>query len=62
LIDDEVKRLRSEIRNAGIDCIVVETQNAFMPNRNALALAENLGGRYLQMKSSSYEANARPIR
>ena len=49
LIEDEVKRLGSEIRKAGIDLIVVDTQNAFTPNGEAHALAEDLGARYFQV-------------
>lgn len=49
-IEDEVKRLGSEMRKAGIDPVVVDTQNAFTPNGDALALAENLGARYVQVR------------
>jgi magnesium chelatase subunit D len=52
LIEDEVKRLGSEMRKAGIDPVVVDTQNAFTPNGDALALAENLGARYFQVRRS----------
>lgn len=52
LIEDEVKRLGSEMRKAGIDPVVVDTQNAFTPNDAALALAENLGARYFQVRGS----------
>jgi magnesium chelatase subunit D len=50
LIEDEVKRLGSEMRKAGIDPVVINTQSAFTQNRGALRLAENLGARYLQLK------------
>ena len=53
LIEDEVKHLGSEMRKAGIDPVVVDTQNAFTPNGDALALAENLGARYFQVRALS---------
>ena len=49
LIEDEVKRLGSEMRRARIHPIVVDTKNTFSPNGDAMALAENLGARYFQM-------------
>lgn len=49
LIEDEVKRLGSEIRRSGIEAVVVDTQNAFSPNGEALALADNLGARYVRI-------------
>jgi Mg-chelatase subunit ChlD len=51
LIENEVKRLGSEIRKAGIHPVVVDTQNAFTPNRDALGLAENLGARYFRQEA-----------
>ncbi|MFN2515101.1 MAG: VWA domain-containing protein [Pyrinomonadaceae bacterium] len=51
-IEDEVKCLGSEMRKAGIDPVVVDTENAFTSNGDALALAENLGARYVHMNSS----------
>jgi magnesium chelatase subunit D len=52
LIEDEVKRLGCEIRKARIDPVVINTQNAFTPNGEALALAEHLGARYVLMTAS----------
>lgn len=52
LIGGELKHLGREMRKSGIDPVVVDTQNAFTPNRDALALAENLGARYMQMNGS----------
>jgi magnesium chelatase subunit D len=51
LIEDEVKRLGGEMRKVGVEPIVVNTQNAFTPNGDAQALADNLGARYLQVRS-----------
>ena len=52
VIEDEVKRLGGEMRKARFDSVVVDTQNAFTPNGRALALAENLGARYFQVRGS----------
>jgi magnesium chelatase subunit D len=52
LIEAEVKRLGSEMRKAGMNAVVVDTQKAFAPNGNVAALAEGLGARYVQMKRS----------
>lgn len=52
LIEDELKRLSNEMRKAGIDVFVLDTQNAFSPNVDALALAENLGARYVHINRS----------
>lgn len=49
LIDIEVKRLGGEMRKAGIAPVIVDTQNSFIANDDALALAENLGARYLRV-------------
>src|SRR5437667_1660133 len=50
LIEDEVKRLGSEMRKAGIDSVVINTPNTFTQNGDALVLAELLGARYLQVR------------
>ena len=50
LIEDEVKRLGSEMRKTGIDSVVINTPNTFTQNGDALVLAELLGARYLQVR------------
>jgi magnesium chelatase subunit D len=49
LIEAEVRRLGNEMRKVGIDAVVINTQNAFTQNGEALALAESLGARYFQV-------------
>jgi magnesium chelatase subunit D len=51
LIEDELRRLGNEMRKARLDLVVVDTQNPFTQNGEALALAENLGARYFQIWS-----------
>ena len=50
LIEDEVKRLGSQMRKTGIDSVVINTPNTFTQNGDALVLAELLGARYLQVR------------
>ena len=57
LIEHEVKRLGSEMRKVGIDAVVINTENAFTQNDEALALAESLGARYLQVRRVSVESS-----
>jgi magnesium chelatase subunit D len=49
LIEEEVKRLGGEMRKGGLEALVINTQNAFGSNGEALALAENLGAGYLPL-------------
>jgi len=51
-IEDEVRRLGSEMRKAGIDRVVVDTKPVFGPNAEALALADSLGATYVRLESS----------
>jgi magnesium chelatase subunit D len=47
LIEDEVKQLGREMRKARIVPVVVDAENSFMRNGEAMALARNLGARYV---------------
>lgn len=50
LIEDEVKRLGTELLKVRVNAVVVDTQSAFTLNRDTLALAEKLGARYVPRK------------
>jgi magnesium chelatase subunit D len=50
-IENEVRRLGVEIRNAGVAPVVVDTQKAFGLDGDAKVIAENLGATYVRVQT-----------
>jgi magnesium chelatase subunit D len=49
LVASEMKLLGRDLHQMGIPLVVIDTQKSFVPNEEAMALAENLGGGYVRI-------------
>jgi magnesium chelatase subunit D len=58
VIGEELERLGAALRQTSVTTIVVDTQNRFVSNGEAQALAQTLGGRHVSLSSSTMKAGS----
>ncbi len=58
LIGQELEKLGALVKQAGIMTLVVDTQNRFVSNNEARALALTLGGRHVSLSSSTINSGS----
>ena len=61
MIEQELEKLGAALKQSGVTTVVVDTQNRFVSNGEARALALTLGGRHVSLSSSTIDSGSQKL-